>query len=148
MAGLPPTLHGIVVELSEDPAGVDLATVAAAVTHLRARGARIALDDIGAGGQEFARLAILRPDIIKADHSLVAGCAQSPSQTAVLCALVTYADHLGLTVCAEGVENVADLRHLVALGITHAQGFLLARPAADWQQWLPSLRTSGRSQLL
>lgn len=148
MAGLPSSLHGVVVELSEDPEGVDLGQVAGAVGRLRARGARIALDDIGAGAEEFARLAVLRPDVIKADRSLVAGCAQSPGQTAVLCALVAYADHLGLTVCAEGVENVADLRHLVALGVTHAQGHLLARPAAGWQQWLPSLRTSGSSRLL
>jgi diguanylate cyclase (GGDEF)-like protein len=136
MSGLPSRLHGVVVELSEDPEGVELAGLAEAVDLLRARGARIALDDLGAGGQEFARLATLRPDVIKADRSLVAGCAHDPGRTAVLSALVTYADHLGLTVCAEGVEEIADLRHLAALGITHVQGYLLARPAPDWQPWI------------
>ena len=43
-----------------------------AVAALRARGARIALDDIGAGSQEFARLATLRPDVIKIDADLSA----------------------------------------------------------------------------
>ena len=48
--------------------------------------------------------------------------------------LVTFAGHLGLSVCAEGVEDVADLDHLVSLGVSHVQGYLLARPAPGWQE--------------
>jgi diguanylate cyclase (GGDEF)-like protein len=132
LVGLPTRLEGVVIELSEDPDDVELSLVADAVSRLRGRGARIALDDVGAGAQEFARLARLRPDIIKVDRSLVAGCAADPGCTAVLRALVTYAGQLGLTVCAEGVEDMADLHHLAALGVTHAQGFLLARPGRIW----------------
>jgi diguanylate cyclase (GGDEF)-like protein len=132
LAGLPVRLAGVVIELSEDPDDVELSRVADAVTRLRSRGARIALDDVGAGAQEFARLARLRPDIIKVDRSLVAGCANDAGCTAVLRALVTYADQLGLIVCAEGVEEIADLQHLAALGVTHAQGFLLAAPGRTW----------------
>jgi len=134
LAGLPEHLPGVVIEISEDPDDVALASVAQAVAILRARGARIALDDVGAGAQEFARLATLRPDIIKVDRSLVAGCADDAGCSAVLSALVTYANELGLTVCAEGVEDNADLVHLLTLGITHAQGYLLARPGQSWQQ--------------
>jgi EAL domain-containing protein (putative c-di-GMP-specific phosphodiesterase class I) len=49
---------------------------------------------------------------------------------------VTYADHLGLSVCAEGVEDPADLEHLVSLGVSHVQGYLLARPAPGWHESL------------
>ena len=131
-AGLPVRLAGVVIELSEDPDDVELSQVADAVALLRSRGARIALDDVGAGAQEFARLARLRPDIIKVDRSLVAGCASDEGCTAVLRALVTYAGQLGLIVCAEGVEEIADLQHLAALGVTHAQGYLLAAPGRSW----------------
>jgi diguanylate cyclase (GGDEF)-like protein len=134
LTGLPARLDGVVVELSEDPGQVAPADVAAALDVLRARGARIALDDIGAGAQEFARLAVLRPDVIKVDGSLVNGCATDPGRSAVLRGLVTYAEHLGLAVVAEGVEDVADLDHLVSLGVSHVQGYLLARPAPGWQQ--------------
>jgi diguanylate cyclase (GGDEF)-like protein len=137
LSGLPNHLQGVVVELSEDPDGVDPAAVAGAVAALRARGARIALDDIGAGSQEFARLATLRPDVIKVDRSLVTGCATDATRTAILLALVIYARRLGLTICAEGVEQVDDLLHLAELGVTHAQGHLLAIPGQTWQPEIP-----------
>jgi EAL domain-containing protein (putative c-di-GMP-specific phosphodiesterase class I) len=107
---------------------VELDEVASVTARLRARGARLALDDVGAGAQEFARLARLRPDVVKIDRSLVSGCSDNPGNAAVLRALVSYAQDMRLTLCAEGVENVADLRQLMALGVTHAQGYLLGRP--------------------
>jgi EAL domain-containing protein (putative c-di-GMP-specific phosphodiesterase class I) len=137
LTGLPVDLHEIVIELNEDPDDVEPRAVAAALTSLRERGARIALDDIGAGGQEFARLANLRPDVIKVDRSLVAGCSGDDARSAVLLALVTYADRLGVLVCAEGVEEIQDLDRLMDLGVTHAQGHLLAAPGQGWQSPTP-----------
>jgi len=136
LAGLPDRLDGVVVELGEDPGDVPADDVAVALDVLRSRGARVALDDLGAGAQELARLAVLRPDIVKIDGSLVDGCSRDPGRTAVLRALVTYADDLGLSVCAEGVEDPADLEHLVSLGVSHVQGYLLARPAPGWHESL------------
>jgi diguanylate cyclase (GGDEF)-like protein len=136
LTGLPARLGNIVFELSENVDDTELSKVGNAIGRLRSRGARIALDDIGAGAQEFARLAILRPDIIKIDRSLVAGSAHDTGRTAVLHALVAYANHLNLLVCAEGVETTADLHHLSTLGITHVQGFLLARPGTTWHHYL------------
>jgi diguanylate cyclase (GGDEF)-like protein len=141
LAGLPDRLDGVVVELGEDPGDAPPADVAVALDVLRARGARIALDDLGAGAQELARLAVLRPDIVKVDGSLVDGCSRDPGRTAVLRALVTYADHLGLAVCAEGVEDPEDLDHLVSLGVSHVQGYLLARPAPGWHDSLTTPAT-------
>jgi diguanylate cyclase (GGDEF)-like protein len=75
LAGLPERLDGVVVELGENVDGVELDELAVVVARLRTRGARMALDDVGAGAQEFARLARLRPDVVKIDRSLVSGCA-------------------------------------------------------------------------
>jgi diguanylate cyclase (GGDEF)-like protein len=143
-AGLPDRLDGIVVELGEDPSPGSAEDLAAALDDLRLRGARIALDDVGAGAQEFARLALLRPDVIKVDGYLVNGCAGDAGRTAVLRALVTYADHLGLAVCAEGVEDPRDLDHLVSLGVSHVQGYLLAKPAPGWQEVRSAPVAAGR----
>jgi diguanylate cyclase (GGDEF)-like protein len=137
LTGLPPDLSELVFELNENPDDVEPLAVAAALSSLRARGARIALDDIGAGGHEFARLANLRPDVIKVDRSLVAGCAGDNARSAVLLALVVYARRLGVMVCAEGVEEIEDLDHLMELGITHAQGHLLAAPGRSWRPPTP-----------
>ena len=92
----------------------------------------MALDDVGAGAEEFARLATLRPEVVKVDRSLVDGCSTDPGRSAVIRALVTYAEHLGLAVCGEGVEEHADLEHLTVLGVQYAQGYLLARPGPEW----------------
>jgi EAL domain-containing protein (putative c-di-GMP-specific phosphodiesterase class I) len=132
LGGLPARLEGVVVELCENTDDVELGRVAEAAARLRSRGARIALDDVGAGAQEFARLSALRPDIVKIDRSLVSGCAHDRGKAALLRALVSYADEMGLSVCGEGVEDTGDLHQLTALGVTHAQGYLLGRPGPQW----------------
>ena len=68
LAGLPARLDGVVVELGENADDVELERLADVAARLRARGARVALDDVGAGAQEFARLARLRPDVVKIDR--------------------------------------------------------------------------------
>ncbi len=130
---MPERLDEVMVELTEDTVHIDSATLADAVARLRARGASIALDDLGAGVGEFHRMAALCPDVVKADRSLVHGCATQPGQSAVLRALVTYAEALGTLVCAEGVEDWADLDHLEELGVSLAQGYLLGRPDPEWR---------------
>ena len=79
-ARMPARLDTVVVELTEDLEHVDGATLADAVARLRSRGASVALDDLGAGVGEFHRMAALRPDIVKADRSLVHGCASQAGQ--------------------------------------------------------------------
>ncbi|GLY14647.1 hypothetical protein Kisp01_16620 [Kineosporia sp. NBRC 101677] len=132
--GLPDDLSGVVVELSEDPGDVDMGDLMRAVNDLRDRGAGIALDDVGAGALEFARLAMLQPDMVKIDRTLVVGCSTDIGRTAVLKGLVTYAEGLGSLLCAEGPETAADLGHLAALGVTHAQGNIFAPAKAGWHR--------------
>ena len=130
---MPTRLDTVVVELTEDLEHVDGEILADAVARLRSRGASVALDDLGAGVGEFHRMAALRPDVVKADRSLVQGCATDAGQSAVLQGLVTYARALGAEVCAEGVEDIADLDHLGEVGVSLAQGFLLGRPDPNWR---------------
>nr|WP_269327536.1 bifunctional diguanylate cyclase/phosphodiesterase [Kineosporia mesophila] len=135
--GLPDNLSGITIELSEDPGDIDMNDLVRVINDLRDRGAGIALDDVGAGAQEFARLAMLQPDMVKIDRTLVVGCAVDPGRTAVVRGLVVYAEMMGSLICAEGAETAADLDHLAALGVTHAQGNLLAEPKKGWQTLTP-----------
>jgi diguanylate cyclase (GGDEF)-like protein len=129
---LPADLRGVVVELNEEEAPLGEEALAAVVQRIRSRGARVALDDLGAGASELTRMAGLRPDVIKIDRRLVHGCADDQGRCAVIGALVAYADVLGVLVCAEGVERSDDLRRLGELGITCMQGFLIGEPAEHW----------------
>ena len=110
------------------------------LAQLRARGARIALDDAGSGYAGLQQLIAVAPDILKLDRSLVHGAHAEPAKLALLEAMISFASTTGAAVCGEGVEDLADLRVLADLDATYAQGYALARPAPPW----PELHRGGR----
>jgi hypothetical protein len=74
----------------------------------------------------------VRPDIVKVDRSLVAGIHDDASRLALLEALAYFATTTGAAVCAEGVEELNELRALAGVDVTYAQGYALARPGPAW----------------
>ncbi len=103
-------------------------TAVPVLSELRARGARIALDDFGTGFSSLARLARLPVDVLKIDRSFVRE-VRTPRGAGPVRAIVALAEHHGLDVVAEGVESAGDLQVLVDLGVRHAQGMFVGRPA-------------------
>jgi EAL domain-containing protein (putative c-di-GMP-specific phosphodiesterase class I) len=104
-----------------------------ALAELREAGIRVAVDDLGMGASNYHRFVDCRPDHIKIDRSIVAGCSTDAWRGAVLASVVSLAGTVGATPIAEGVENCADLQTLEDLGIRHVQGWLFARamPASE-----------------
>ena len=89
---LPFDLDGIVIELTEHEAfDEDGALELGLAAALRERGARIALDDAGAGYAGLQQLIRLRPEIVKVDRSLIAGIHEDASKLALLQALAGFA---------------------------------------------------------
>ena len=131
-AALPDDLSSIVVELTEHELFGTAERLAGRLAELRARGARVALDDAGSGYAGLQQLIAVAPDILKLDRSLVAGAHADPAKLALLEAMISFAATTGAAVCGEGVEDLADLRALADLDVTYAQGFALARPGAAW----------------
>jgi diguanylate cyclase (GGDEF)-like protein len=129
---LPFDLDGIVIELTEHEAFDEDGALELELAALRERGARIALDDAGAGYAGLQQLIRLRPEIVKVDRSLIAGIHEDASKLALLQALAGFAGTTGAAVCAEGVEELAELRALAGFDVTYAQGYALARPAPAW----------------
>jgi diguanylate cyclase (GGDEF)-like protein len=129
---LPADLSDVVIELTEHELFTAEETLEACLAELRARGARVALDDAGAGYAGLQQVIRVAPDILKVDRSLVHGAHSDPSRYALLEALVSFAGTTGAAVCGEGVEDLADLRALADLDATYAQGYALARPADAW----------------
>ncbi len=129
---LPEDLSNIVIELTEHELFTADGALESRLAELRARGARVALDDAGAGYAGLQQVIRVAPDILKVDRSLVHGAHADPSRYALLEALVSFAGSTGAAVCGEGVEDLADLRALADLDATYAQGYALARPASAW----------------
>ena len=70
--------------------------------------------------------------VVKVDRSLIAGIHEDGSKLALLQALAGFAGTTGPAVCAEGVEELAELRAPAGFDVTYAQGYALARPAPAW----------------
>ena len=101
----------------------------AALAPLRERGARLAIDDVGAGFANLRHILRLAPDIVKLDLSLTQEIAHDPAREALAGSLVGFADGVGAAIAAEGISSDEDLAVLRALGVDYGQGFYLARPA-------------------
>jgi EAL domain-containing protein (putative c-di-GMP-specific phosphodiesterase class I) len=96
---------------------------------LHALGFDFLLDDFGTGHSSLHRLQHLPFQTLKVDRSFVAPL-QHGDQVMVR-TVVDLAKALRLEVVAEGVETPEQLLSLLELGVTHLQGYLLARPMSD-----------------
>ncbi len=97
---------------------------------LKALGVRFALDDFGTGYSSLGYLKKAPFDKIKIDQSFVRGAASSTNRNAaIIRAIVTLAETLGMDTCAEGVETHDDLQLIRELGVSMVQGFIFGRPA-------------------
>jgi EAL domain-containing protein (putative c-di-GMP-specific phosphodiesterase class I) len=121
-------LDGIVLELTEHPAEPGDDALRAALTPLRAAGALVAVDDVGAGQSTLRRAAALDPDILKIDRTLVRDIHRDWARRILVEMLVDEARRLGARVVAEGVERAEELTTLRRLAIDLAQGWLMGRP--------------------
>jgi EAL domain-containing protein (putative c-di-GMP-specific phosphodiesterase class I) len=87
---------------------------------------------MGAGYSGLRQITTVQPSYLKLDRSLVSGIDDDDDRAALDSALVGYAEHVGSLLVAEGIENIAELRTLLDLGVPLAQGFYLGRPAPPW----------------
>jgi EAL domain-containing protein (putative c-di-GMP-specific phosphodiesterase class I) len=118
----------IVVEVTEHAPVADYDELREALSGLRERGVRLAIDDAGAGFASLRHVVRLDPDLIKLDITLTRQIETDPVRQALAVALVSFAEQIGATVVAEGVETELELEALRRAGIRHAQGFLLGTP--------------------
>ena len=129
---LGPLLDGIadrlVLEMTEGSALRDHEQVAGCLRPLRERGARLAIDDIGAAYAGLSRVVLLEPELMKLDRSVVTGVSEDPNRRALIGRLVAFSQDVGIEVIAEGIETTADLEALRSLSVPYGQGFLLGRP--------------------
>ena len=129
---LPADLTGLVLELTENELFTADPALDAALAALRERGARIAVDDAGAGYAGLQQLIRVKPDILQLDRSLVQGLHLDASKTALLESLARFASTTGAAVCAEGTEEIDELRALARFDVAYAQGYALGRPGPPW----------------
>lgn len=129
-AVLPADLTGLVIEITEQTDVEEWDRVREVVADCRARGALIAVDDWGKGYSTVERFMRLRPEVVKLDRRLLDDL-DDPERQHDLRTLVGWAESMGSTVCAEGVETARQWDTLRSLGVRFGQGYLFGRPAPE-----------------
>ena len=123
-----PACARLCLEVTETAAITNMADASLFIDQVRQLGVRVALDDFGAGASSFGYLKSLKVDMIKIDGQFIKDIIDDPLDDAAVRCFVDVAKLLGLQTVAEYVDRSEVLERVRAIGIDHAQGFLLHRP--------------------
>jgi diguanylate cyclase len=139
---VPPNL--LQLEITEGALMSDPRRVLVTLHRLDRLGVALSLDDFGTGYSSLQHLRRLPLAEVKIDRSFVLGMSSDPDDAAIVGSIIDLAGALGLRVVAEGVENDATRRMLLAGGCEVAQGWYFARPmpADELASWLARYRPS------
>ena len=116
------------LELTESALVTDPDRIAGIMHALKDLGTTIAMDDFGTGYSNLAYLQKLPIDVLKIDRSFVSGMLSDRDKIAIVRAILSLAQALGMQTTAEGIETNELAQTLAALGCTYGQGYLYARP--------------------
>ncbi|MFE9444684.1 putative bifunctional diguanylate cyclase/phosphodiesterase [Streptomyces sp. NPDC006602] len=128
LSGIEPS--SLVLELTESVLMYNDERILNEMSSLTDLGIRFAIDDFGTGYSSLSYLREFPISILKIDKSFVDELGRSPEQYALVEGITHLADTLGLTVIAEGVENVRQQELLISMGCRLGQGYLFAEPVS------------------
>ena len=118
----------VVVEITEQRQFDSYDQLRDTVCLVHERGMRVAVDDTGSGFAGLQRLVDVRPEIVKLDKAITSEIDTDAPRQALVGAIRHFADDMGITIVAEGIERREQLRVLREMGIDCGQGYLLGRP--------------------
>jgi EAL domain-containing protein (putative c-di-GMP-specific phosphodiesterase class I) len=121
----------VVFEVVESEKTADADHLSRILSQYRDEGFRVALDDVGAGYSSLNMIHRLRPDFIKLDMDLIRGVHLDPYKALIARKILEISAGLGIATIVEGIEEEEELAWARSHGATYAQGYHIARPAAE-----------------
>jgi|SRR5580658_9289896 EAL domain-containing protein (putative c-di-GMP-specific phosphodiesterase class I)/CheY-like chemotaxis protein len=118
----------VVLEITERASLEKVTDVRPKIAELRRMGFRIAIDDLGAGYAGLTSFAMLEPEFVKLDMSLVRDVNRNHTKGTLVRSMASVCKELGMMVVAEGVETPEERDLLVTFGCDLLQGYLHAKP--------------------
>ena len=119
----------LVFEVTETALMANLDSARTFADALRQLGCRLALDDFGTGYGTFTYLKHIPTDFVKIDREFIRELARSEADQRMVRTIVAMAREFGKETIAEGVEDAETLQQLRDLGVDHAQGYFIGKPA-------------------
>jgi len=116
------------LEVLESMAVSDYAGTTSILAALREMGVGVALDDFGTGYSSLVHLTRLPANVLKIDRGFIMALLSGSRQQAIVEGIISLAKALNYVVVAEGVEEVAQMKMLAAMGCDLFQGYLFSRP--------------------
>lgn len=130
----------LTLELTERDLAENEQILADRLLHLKVLGFRVSIDDYGIGQSSLAKLKNLPVDELKIDKCFILTLDESKQDQDIVSSTISLGHNLGLSVVAEGVENLESLELLKQQGCDYIQGYYLSRPLGPEQliEWLES----------
>lgn len=128
LAGTGTEPQQLTLEITESQLIQDSEMALVVLNSLKALGVTLALDDFGTGYSSLCYLKQFPVDIVKIDRGFVADVGRNSVSRAIVSSVVQLAHAIGMTVVAEGVEEVDQYHEVMALGCDSCQGYLFAKP--------------------
>jgi len=117
----------LIVEVTETATIEDPTRVAKLLGRIKDQGARIAIDDFGAGHTSLRHLRAFPIDILKIDGAFTQNLRRSTDDRFYVRTLVDLARHLGVETVAEWVDDDLQARMLTDWGVSYLQGHLVGK---------------------
>ena len=118
----PELAQRLTIEFTETCAIEDVEATTRAVAMIKQFGAKVAMDDFGAGHTSFKNLRRFDFDLVKIDGAFVQNLARSVDDRFFVRTLIDLARHVGLPVVAEWVEDEETAKILREWGVEYLQG--------------------------
>ena len=130
----------ITIEVTESALVEDPQRAQETIRRLKEQGFRLSIDDYGTGYSSLAYIQRLNCDELKIDRTFVTHASGDGKDAAIVQSTIELGHSLGLSVVAEGVEDVMLLEVLRDLGCDLAQGYAIARalPPEQLAAWVDS----------
>lgn len=117
----------LIVEVTETATIEDPERMARLLTRIKQRGARVAIDDFGAGHTSLRHLRAFPIDILKLDGAFTQNLRRSTDDRFFVRTLLELAHHLGVETVAEWVDDELQASMLCDWGVTYLQGHLVGK---------------------
>ncbi|MBN2197304.1 MAG: EAL domain-containing protein [Polyangiaceae bacterium] len=121
--------QNVFLEITESAAFDHFGLVTSTLKEVCSRsGAKLVVDDFGAGYSNLKRVVDIEPAVVKLDRELISRLHESAKQRILVTHVVELCKALGARVVAEGIETLGELKAVRDCGVHFGQGYLLARP--------------------